>query len=188
LRTSDLAQRPPAGKRGLRGARDLGERVGRSEALLGREPLHLLAELQAQLVVVACDQGRAVAGVIGGRDRMDGTPHTVRDDELPAVDGLVVALPRHPLHPRREREQRGVAGEVRSGAGGRRGEAAGRALGQPRAGQPEGEDLLCLHDDEANDRRRIAGLRAQVTRLTEPPSRRSRSGRRRPGPVGSATR
>ena len=116
---------------------DLLERVGRGEALLGREPLDLLAELLAQLVVVARDQRPPVEREVVGRERVDRSPHDVRDDELAAVDGLVVALAREVLHPRRDGEQRGVAGEVRGGAGRRLGEAR-RVAARPAPSGPAG--------------------------------------------------
>ena len=90
----DLPQRATALERVLRRAGDLVERVGRGEALLGREALDLLAELAAELVVVARDQRAAVERVVVRRERVDRSADDVRDDELAAVDGLVVALAR----------------------------------------------------------------------------------------------
>jgi hypothetical protein len=126
-----LAQRAAAGQGVLGGLGNLLECVGGREALLGRQPPDLLAELLAELVVVARDQRPSVEREILGRERVDRAAHDVRDDEIAAVDGLVVALPREALQPRREGEQRGVAREVRCGAGCRLGEPARFAAASP---------------------------------------------------------
>lgn len=140
-----LAKRATAAQGVLRRLGDLHERVGGGEAPLHRQTLDLLAELPAQLVVVVGDQRPPVEREVLGGQRVDRSPHDMSDDEIAAVDGLVVALPRESLQPRRQGEQRGVAGEVRGRAGHCLGEAASVAARQSRAGQPKGEDLLGLH-------------------------------------------
>ena len=124
---------------------DLVERVRRGEALLGRELLDLAAELGAELVVVARDQGAAVEREVVRRERVDRAADDVRDDEVAGVDGHVVALAGDVVAAGREREQGGVAAEVRRRARGGRGEADGVAGGQPRAGEAEREDLVGVH-------------------------------------------
>ena len=163
----DLAQRA-AFQRVLRRTGDLLERVGRREPVLGCEPLDLLAELAAELVVVAREQRPAIERVVLRRERVDRAAHDVRDDELAAVDGLVVVLAGELLRARRQREQRGVAGEVRGGARRRFGEAVRVAGREARAGQPEGEDLLCLHAEEGAPvaARRSAASGAQLAAST----------------------
>ena len=110
--------------------------------MLGGEPLDLAPELRAELVVVAGDQRATVEREVAGGERVDRPADDVRDDEVAGVDGGVVGVARDALGPRRQREQRRVAGEVRGRTRRRLGELAGGALGQPGAGQPEGEDLL----------------------------------------------
>src|SRR4051812_8153000 len=77
-----LVERAPAGQGVRRRGRDLLERGGRGEALLRREPLHLLPELRGELGVVAGDERPAVQREVAGRERVDRAAHDVRDDEL----------------------------------------------------------------------------------------------------------
>ena len=109
----------------------------------------------AKLAVVAGDQGAPVEREVAGRERVDGPADDVGDDEVAGVDRVVVGLPGEALGPRRQRQQRRVAGEVRGGAGRRLGEPARVADGQPGAGQPEGENLIGVHvfRSPASDRR-----------------------------------
>ena len=116
-----------------------------AESLLGGEPLDLLPELHAELVVVAGDQGPPVEREVAGRERVDGPADDVGDDEVAGVDRVVVGVSGEALDPRRQRQQRRVAGEVRRGAGRRLGETARAAGHQPGAGQPEGENLVGVH-------------------------------------------
>ena len=143
------AERASAAQRVPRRLGDLLERIAGGKALVGRQPLDLPAELLAELVLVARDQRPSIEGVVLRRERVDRAAHDVRDDEFAAVGGLVVLLPRQTLQPRRHREQRRIAREVRGGARRRRGEVLRVAHGQPRAGQPKGEDLLRLHGSMA---------------------------------------
>jgi hypothetical protein len=141
-----LVERAALRERLLRRRRHLRERRSRGEALLGREALDLPPELRAELVVVARDQSAAVERLVARRERVDGAPDDVGEDEVAAVDRLVVRFARDALGPGRQGEQRGVAGEVRRGARRRFGKRARAPDGQPGAAQPEGEDLVGLHD------------------------------------------
>ena len=144
-----LAQRATPAQRALRRLGDLIEGGGRGEALLGGQPLDLLAELHYQLAVVSRDQRTAVEGEVIGRKRVDGSAHDMSDDQFSAVCCLFVPLPGDALMSRREGEQGSVPGEVGGGAGCRLGEGPGSAPGQPRPGEPKGEDLIGVHRREA---------------------------------------
>lgn len=76
---------------------------------------------------------------------MDRPAHDVGEDELPAVDRLVEALPGETFTPRRESDERGVPCEVGGRTGGRLCNVSCVATGQPRAGEPKGQDLLDIH-------------------------------------------
>jgi hypothetical protein len=76
---------------------------------------------------------------------VDRPAHDVGEDELPAVDRLVEALPGETFTPRRESDERGVPCEVGGRTGGCLGNVSGVATGQPRAGEPKGQDLLDIH-------------------------------------------
>ncbi len=140
-----LAEDPASGQGILRGRGHLVERLDRPESLLCGQPLDLLPELHAELVVVTGDQGPPVEGEVAGPERVDGPPHDVGHDHFAGVDRAVVGVSGEPLDPRRQSQQRGVAGEVRRGAGRRLGETARAAGRQPRAGQAEGENLVGVH-------------------------------------------
>ena len=75
-----------ARQRVLRGGRDLVQRLGRGEAVLGGEPLDLPAQLGGELAVVAGDQRAAVEREVVGRERVDRSAHDVGDDELAGID------------------------------------------------------------------------------------------------------
>ena len=80
-----LAQRASSAQRAFRRLGDLVERVGRAEALLGGQPPHLLAELREQLVVVARDQDPAVEREVVGSERVDRSPHDVRNHQVTGI-------------------------------------------------------------------------------------------------------
>ena len=69
---------------------------------------------------------------------------------IAAVGTFVVCLPREAWQARGKREQRRVAREVGGRARGRLSEASCIAAGQPRAGEPKGENLLGVHRGKAN--------------------------------------
>ena len=140
-----LGERTTLAQRLLGRLGDLIEGVRRREPLLGGQPLDLPAELYAQLVVVTRDERAAVEREVVGRERVDGSAHDVRHHQVAPVDGLVVALPGDAVLARRQRQQSRISGEVGGRAGGRPGEIGRAGPGQPRAGEPEGEDLLGVH-------------------------------------------
>ena len=125
------AERASAAQRVPRRVGDLLERIAGGEALVGRQPLDLPPELLAELVVVARDQRPSIEGEVLRRERVDRAAHDVRDDESAAVRGRVVLLARQPVQPRRQREQRRVAREVRGRASGCLGKILRVARGQP---------------------------------------------------------
>jgi hypothetical protein len=140
-------------ERVARGRRHIRERGGRCEPLLRREPLDLPPELSGELGVVASDQGAAVERVVVRGQRVDRPADDVGDHQLAAVDGLLVRLTGQALGARGQRKQRRVAREVRGGAGSGLRKVASAAVGQPRAGQPEGKHLLGIHSADARSSR-----------------------------------
>jgi hypothetical protein len=119
-----LVEPAASGERVARRVGHLVERVGRREAVLVGQASDLPPELCAELVVVAGDQRPAVEGEVARRQGVDRPAHDVRDDDLAAVDRLVIRLARDALGARGQCEQRRIAREVRCGAGGRLGEPA----------------------------------------------------------------
>ena len=112
------------------------------EPVVRGEPLNLAAELDAELRLVTRNESTPVESEVGGRQRVDRAADHVRDDELAGVDRALVVLAREILHPGREREHRGVAGEVRGGTRSRLRQPAPSPVGQPGTGKPEGEYLI----------------------------------------------
>jgi hypothetical protein len=136
---------PPAGQRRPRRVGDLVERARRAALLLRAELLDLPAELRAELLVARGHERLAELGEPVRRGSVDRAADQVGEDDVGVLRRLVVRRARHALVAGGEREQRGVAREVRRGAGRSFGEAAGRPPGESRAGEPEGEDLLRVH-------------------------------------------
>jgi len=173
-----LAQCATAVQRPLRRLGYLRERVGGSEGFLGRQPLDLLTELGAELIVVGRDQGASVEREVLGCERVDRAPRDVGDDEIAAAGRLVVRLSREAGPARREREQGRVAGEVGGRARRGFGDASRLAAGEAGAGEPKREDLLSVHRGEANEQRsRVQTMRAALVSKMEaggiePPTRR----------------
>jgi hypothetical protein len=137
-----LAEPPAVGQRIGGGRRHLLERLSRGEPLLGDEAPDLPAELRRQLAVVAGDQGAPVERQVAGRERVDGAADDVGDDQVAGIDRPMVSVSGEALGPRRQRQQRRVAGEVGGRARRRLGEPARAPGRQPGAGQTEGEDLV----------------------------------------------
>jgi hypothetical protein len=115
--------------------------------VLGDQAAHLLSELCDELVVGIGDQRTSVEREVGRRDGVDRAANDVRDDDVAAVDRVVVGGLRDLPDPRGQREQRRVAREVGGGTRGRLGETPRLAGGQPRPGEPEGENLIGVYCD-----------------------------------------
>ena len=144
-----LSARPPRSAPFVASATSSSASVG-AKPLLGRQPLDLLAELRDQLVVVVGDQRPAVEREVVGRERVDRSPHDVRDARA-SPPSAASSYASRVTPSRRAASASSAASRAKSEAGqaaasARRSRIAAR---QPRAGEPEGKDLLGVHGSEA---------------------------------------